>query len=80
MHVGVLLSLHILTGNYEAGVKFVNLCFVIVYKLPDAPSLHASELSRILELLVRILLAHKVAQLLEKQSLLASIKTGEESL
>ena len=44
MHVGVLHSLHILTGNYEAGVKFVNLCFVIVYKLPDAPSLHASEL------------------------------------
>ena len=34
----------------------------------------------ILELLVRILLAHKVAQLLEKQSLLASIKSGEESL
>ena len=67
---GVLLSLHILTGNY------VNLCFVIVYKLPDAPTLHASELySRILE--------HssspqaKVAQPLEKQSLLASIKTGE---
>ena len=44
MRAGVLLSLHILTGNY------VNLCFVIVYKLPDAPSLHASELySRILE-------------------------------
>ena len=65
MHAGVLLSL---TGNYEAGVKFVNLCFVIVYKLPDAPSLHASELySRILELLFHILLAHKVAQLLEKQ-------------
>ena len=50
MHAGILLSLHTLTGNYEAGVKFVNLCLVIVYKLPDAPSLHASELySRILE-------------------------------
>ena len=49
--------------------------------ITDAPSLHASELySRILELFVRILLAHKVAQLLEKQSLLASIKTGEENL
>ena len=30
MHAGVLLSLHIHTGNHEAGVKFVNLCFVIV--------------------------------------------------
>ena len=50
MHAGVLLSLHIFIGNYEAGVKFVNLCFVIVYKLPDTPSLHASELfSRNLE-------------------------------
>ena len=50
MRAGVLLSLRILTGNYEAGVNFVNLCFVIVYKLPDSPSLHASELySRILD-------------------------------
>ena len=55
---------------------YVNLCFVIVYKLPDALSLHASELfSRILEHS-----SSPQAQPLEIQSLLASIKTGEESL
>ena len=45
VNAGVLLSLHIITFLCVAGsVKFVKLCFVIVYKLPDTPSLHASEL------------------------------------